>query len=398
MSALASLRSKLLGRDVLRLGTTGLRSRPTRALLSALGIALGIAAMIAVVGISSSSQARLNDQLSQLGTNLLTANAGTNLFGEKTVLPPDTIAKVGLMKGVQSVSGTGDLKNVNVYRSSLIDPGETNSLSVKAANLHLLKVTGATVRSGGWLNRATASYPSAVLGSTAASRLGIVAPGSQVWLGGQYFTIVGILNPVALAPELNSSALIGEVIAKQQFAFSDSPTIIYERSSDALVNEVRSLLPPTISPQSPENVQVSRPSDALAARNAATQAFTSMLVGLGSVALLVGGIGVANTMIISVLERRREIGLRRALGATRQHIRWQFLAEALLLSALGGVLGSILGAGVTGAFAMYHGWPLSLPPETLAIAIGATLAIGAVAGLYPAIRAARTPPTSALSG
>jgi putative ABC transport system permease protein len=383
---------------LLRLGTAGLRARPARALLSALGIAIGIAAMIAVVGISASSQARLNDQLSRLGTNLLTANAGTNLFGEQTVLPPDTIPKVGLMKGVQSVSGTGNLKNLNVYRSSLIDPDETNSLGVKTANLDLLKVTGGTVRSGTWLNSATARYPSVVLGATAAQRLGIVTPGAQVWLGGQYFTVVGILNPVVLAPELNSAALIGEPIAKQLFAFTGSPTIIYERSADAIVNEVRSLLPATISPRAPENVQVSRPSDALAARNAADQAFTGMLVGLGSVALLVGGIGVANTMIISVLERRREIGLRRSLGATRSHIRWQFLAEALLLSALGAVLGSILGVGVTGAFAIYHRWPVAMPPSTLGVALVATLTIGAAAGLYPAVRAARTPPTSALSG
>jgi putative ABC transport system permease protein len=396
--ALIPKRSKLLWRDILRLGTTGLRSRPTRAVLSALGIAIGIAAMIAVVGISSSSQARLNNQLSQLGTNLLTANAGINLFGQKTVLPPDTIPKVRLVKGVESVSGTADLKNVNVYRSALIDPGETNSLVVTAANLELLKVTAGTVRTGAWLNAATGTYPSVVLGATAAARLGVVTSGTQVWLGGQYFTVVGILNPVVLAPELDSAAMIGEPIAKQLFNFSGSPSIVYERSSDAMVNQVRSLLPGTINPQAPENVEVSRPSDALAARNAADQAFTGLLVGLGSVALLVGGIGVANTMIISVLERRREIGLRRALGATRKHIRWQFLAEALLLSALGGVLGAVLGAAVTGVFTLWNDWPLALPPSTLGIALSATLIIGAVAGLYPAIRAARTPPTSVLGG
>ncbi|MFC5502601.1 ABC transporter permease [Lysinimonas soli] len=392
------LRSKLLGRDVIRLGTTGLRTRPARAILSALGIAIGIAAMIAVVGISTSSQARLNEQLATLGTNLLTAKAADGLLGQKTPLPPDTIARVGLVEGVESVSGTGTLTGENIYRSNLISPDASGGITVKAADLGLLTVTGAKVRSGAWLNAATARYPAVVLGSTTAERLGVVSPGSQVWLGGQFFTVVGILEPVALAPELDESALIGIPIAESAFGFSGSPTIVYERSSDASVKDVRALLPATISPQAPDQVSVSRPSDALTAKNAADQAFTGLLVGLGSVALLVGGIGVANTMIISVLERRREIGLRRALGATRGHIRSQFLAEALLLSALGGVLGVVLGAAVTATFAVANGWPTSLPPGALVIGIGATLLIGGAAGLYPALRAARTPPTAALNG
>jgi putative ABC transport system permease protein len=392
------LRSRLLGRDLTRLGSTGLRTRPARAILSALGIAIGIAAMIAVVGISASSQARLNEQLATLGTNLLTAKAADGLLGQKTVLPTDTIAKVGLVKGVESVSGTGTLTAVSIYRSNLTDPAATGGIAVKAADRDLLTVTGATIAVGTWLNGATAGYPAVVLGSKAAERLGIVSVGTQVWLGGQYFTVVGVLDPVALAPELDESALIGIPIAESAFGFSGSPTIVYERSSDDLVERVRTLLAPTINPAAPDEVSVSRPSDALAAKNAADQAFTGLLVGLGSVALLVGGIGVANTMIISVLERRREIGLRRALGATRGHIRSQFLAEALLLSAFGGVLGVGLGAAVTATFAFGNGWPIAVPPGAVVIGIGATLFIGGAAGLYPALRAARTPPTAALNG
>ncbi|CAN5219235.1 ABC transporter permease [soil metagenome] len=392
------LHSRLLARDVLRLGSTGLRTRPTRAILSALGIAIGIAAMLAVVGISSSSQARLNEQLATLGTNLLTAKAADGVLGQKTVLPADSIGKVGLVDGVETISGTGTLAGENVYRSNLVNPAATGGITVRAADLGLLGVTGATIRTGTWLNAATARYPAVVLGSKAAQRLGIVSTGSQVWLGGQYFTVVGILDPVALAPELDESALIGVPMAESAFAFSGSPTVVYERSDDARVDEVRSLLPATINPQAPDQVTVSRPSDALAAKNAADQAFTGLLVGLGSVALLVGGIGVANTMIISVLERRREIGLRRALGATRGHIRSQFLAEALLLSALGGILGALLGAAMTAVFAAVNGWPTSIPPGAVLIGIGATLLIGGAAGFYPALRAARTPPTAALNG
>lgn len=392
-----SLRSRLLWPDVWRLGASGLRSRPTRAILSALGIAIGIASMIAVVGISSSSQAQLNDQLSQLGTNLLRVAPNQHQLGDQTQLPASTIGKIRMIGGVESASGFGQLPKVNVYRSSLIDPAATGGLTVNAADPDLLKVTGAELAAGTWLNAATGEYPGVVLGSDAAAVLGVVTPGTQVWLGGQYFTVLGILKPAPLAPELDAGAFIGIPVAESLFGYGGSPTTVYERSLDASIDQVRELLPATVSPQQPEAVTVSRPSDALAAKYAADQAFTGLLVGLGSIALLVGGIGVANTMIISVLERRREIGLRRSLGATRAHIRRQFLAEALLLSGLGGVLGAVLGVGVTAVIAAVNGWPLAISPVTIAIGVSSTLVIGAIAGLYPAIRAARTPPTAALS-
>ena len=391
----ATAPSRLLGRDVLRLGTTGLRARPMRAVLSALGIAIGIAAMIAVVGISASSQARLDDELDRLGTNLLTATAGKSLLGRNTTLPPDSVGRIGRVEGVESVSGVAALP-VPVFRSPLSDPAATGGITTTVADDSLLRVVSGSVRSGAWLNPATADFPSVVLGHAAADRLGVVSPGTQIWLGGTYFTVVGILDPIALAPDLDRAALVGEPVAKRLFGFDGSPTTVYERSADAAVDRVRSLIGPTISPRSPSDVEVSRPSDALAARNAANQAFTGLLVGLGSIALLVGGIGVANTMVISVLERRREIGLRRALGGTRWHILAQFLSEALLLSALGGVVGCALGTAVTGVMAFVNDWPFALPPVTIAAAVGSTIVIGAVAGFYPAVRAARTPPTAAL--
>lgn len=390
------LRSRLRFSDIVHLGGVGLRTRPLRAVLSALGIAIGIAAMIAVVGISTSSQAQLNAQLDALGTNLLTAEANTSILGDDTKLPVNTIPKARSMAGAEGASGTGKL-DLKIYRTELINESANGGISVLAADLDLLDVTATDIAKGEWLNAATSTFPGVVLGAEAANNLGVHTPGTQVWLGGQYFTVLGILEPSALAPELDLSALIGIDVAISEFDYDGSPTSVYLRVDEKVIDETRELLPATVNPQAPEEVAVSRPSDALAAKNAADQAFTGLLVGLGSIALLVGGIGVANTMIISVLERRREIGLRRALGATRAHIRRQFLAEALLLSALGGVMGSVLGMIVVAVVGSINGWPFSVPPELFGAAIGSTLGIGAIAGLYPAARAARTPPTAALS-
>ncbi|PRX97790.1 ABC transporter permease [Allonocardiopsis opalescens] len=388
--------SRLTGRDVLRLGTAGPRARPVRAGLAALGIAIGIAAMIAVLGVSASSRARLEAQLDALGTNLLTAAPGQTAFGEDAVLPPEAVGRIGRIDGVLAVSSIGLIDGAGVYRSHLSDERGTGGLGVYAAHPDLLDVTAATVRAGAWLNGATGRFPAVVLGDTAARRLGVATPGTQVWLGGRYFTVTGILAPAPLAPELDTAALVGQEAAAGLLGYDGSPTTVYERSADEDVAAVRELLARAADPEAPDNVEVSRPSDALAARDAADQAFTGLLLGVGSVALLVGGIGVANTMVVSVLERRREIGLRRALGATRGHIRVQFLAEALVLSAAGGAAGVLLGVGVTGVLAALNGWPLAVPPEALAGGLAATVLIGGVAGLYPAVRAARTPPTSAL--
>ena len=389
-------RSHLRPADVLRLAGTGLRARPMRAFLSALGIAIGIAAMIAVVGVSTSSRAQLTAQLESLGTNMLTLTPGSDLTGAEVKFPTDAVGRVDKIDGVRQSSSTSLVK-ASVYRSSLSDKAATGGISALVAEPGLLDVVAGEVDKGDWLNPATSSYPSTVLGAAAARRLGVVEPGTQVWLGGTSFTVVGILKPSVLAPELDNAALIGAPVAERLFGYAGNPTTIYERSADEAVERVRGLLGPTISPQAPGAVKISRPSDALAAKNAADQAFTSLLTGVGSIALIVGGIGVANTMIISVLERRREIGLRRALGAMRSHILIQFLAEALLLAGLGGALGCVIGVGVTAGVAAANGWPFSLPALIILAGLGVTVLIGAVAGLYPAVRAARTPPTAALN-
>jgi putative ABC transport system permease protein len=380
--------------DVVRVGGAGLHTRPLRVFLSALGIAIGIAAMVAVVGISTSSRAEVDRQLSALGTNLLSVGPGKSFFGDASHLPtvaPEMVARIG---PVTSVSSTGRVASARVYRTDRIPATETGGIAVLAASPTLLSTVGGAIASGSWLG--TGAVPTVVLGSRAASLLGC-GPGLRVWLGGQWFTVAGTLAPVPLAPELDSAALISWPAATSMLDFDGYPTTIYTRARPDAVTAVAAVLAATANPAAPNEVQVSRPSDALAARAAVDEAFTGLLLGLGAVALLVGGVGVANTMVISVLERRAEIGLRRALGARRAQIRLQFLTESLLLSLLGGAAGVVLGLAVTLGYSAFRSWPFAVPLWALGGGLLATLLIGGLAGLFPAVRAARLSPTEALS-
>ncbi|MEU5938989.1 ABC transporter permease [Micromonospora sp. NPDC047548] len=388
---------RLTPADVARVGSAGLRTHPLRVVLTALGIAIGIAAMLAVVGISTSSRAELDRTLDRLGTNLLTVTPGKTRAGEKAVLPEQSVSMIARIGPVESVSATGSVDRA-VYRNDRVPPGQTGSIAVLAAQPELLGTVGANVSSGSWFTAATAEYPTVVLGATAARRLDVPRVGFRVWLGGEWFTVVGVLAPVPLAEELDSAALVGWPAARSYLQFDGRPTRVYVRTSESQVAAVRAVLGRTANPSAPEEVAVSRPSDALAARQATDTALNGLLLGLGAVALLVGGIGIANTMVISVLQRRAEVGLRRALGATRGQIRVQFLAEALLLSALGGTGGTLLGVGITGLYAYSRQWPTVVPAWAMAGGLGATVLVGTAAGLYPAIRASRLPPTTALAG
>ncbi len=376
----------------------GLRSRRLRAALSALGIAIGIGAMVAVVSVSASAQSNLLAEIDALGTNLLTVTPGQTLTGANEVLPATSVAMIDHVRNVESDVAVYQLANANVYRTPFVPTLDTGGIAVDAAGDNLPQVLQMSLASGHYLTTVSDRFPEVVLGAQAASVLGITHATGHVlvYLGNAWFNVAGILKPALLNPELDSTVFISLPVAERLFGLRANPSELYVRAHVSDVGQVANLLAPTADPQNADGVQVSRPSDELEARAAAKGQFTTLLLGLGAVALLVGAIGIANIMVISVLERRGEIGLRRALGATRRHIATQFLAESALLAAIGGVAGLILGAGATLIYAEAKHEPFIVPLYALIAAPAAGFVIGAVAGLYPAARAARLSPTEAL--
>ncbi len=392
--------SRLLPGDLLRLATLGIRTRRMRAALSVLGISIGIASLVAVLAISQTSKADLLAQIERLGTNLLTVEPGESVFGEQTELPAAAPARMRMLPEVAAASALTGIEGVTVRRSSFVPEKITGGIAVRGAEGSLLDTLEGELRDGRFLDRATARYPALVLGAKSAQRLGIerLEGITQVYLSGRLFTVVGILAPLPLVPGLDSAALLGYPVAKRLFGTERNPSKVYVRAAagEERVRSAAALLASAADPWDSGEVAVSRPSDALEAQAAAEGAFTSLLLGLGAVALLVGGIGIANVMIISVLERRSEVGLRRALGARRRHIAVQFLCESFMLGVLGGAAGVLLGVGVTAAYAAYEGLALLVPVVAVAGGLAAACLLGAAAGFYPALRAARLTPTEAL--
>lgn len=386
--------------DLLKLGLIGPRTRRLRSALSALGIALGIAAVVAVTGVSASNQAHLLDRLDRLGSNLISVSPGEDLQGNAVPLPKESVAMLGNIAPVERTSATGGTK-ASIYRNEHVPANQTNSLTVLSARLDLLKALQGKVRTGRWLDHATRKLPVVVLGDSSARRLGVTEPGTKVWLAGdgltgQWYGVLGILEPNELVPEIDDSALVGAPQATAHLGGDGTPATVYVRVHPERVSDVQGIAAATANPASPNTVAVSRPSDLLKARAETDDTLTGLVLSLAGVALLVGGVGIANTMVVGVMERRGEVGLRRALGAGRGQIAVQFLIEAVLLGLFGGLAGAALGAAAVYAYAAAQGWPATVPAVWVAAGPAVSVAVGTAAGLYPALRAAGMSPTGAL--
>ena len=398
MTAAPLTPSRLAPRDAVRAAGIGLRTRRLRSILSALGIMIGIGAMVAVLGLSESSKSDLLAQLDRLGTNMLQVQAGQGIGLGSGELPDEAGPMTSRVGAVETVASVGEVADANVYKNDLVPVGQTGGINVFAADANLVATLQGSMATGVFIDEAPSEFPVAVIGSVTAERLGIdgLEAHPMIWLGDQWFAVVGIMDTLELSPDLDRAAIVSYDAAASYLDHDGVATTLYVRTEPQFVDDVRSVLPATVNPENPDQVEVTRPSDALEARSAAESALTNLFLGLGAVALLVGGVGIANVMVISVLERRGEIGLRRALGATRRHISVQFLGESLLLASMGGVGGVVLGAAVTAAYSTYRGWDVLVPTIALVGGIIAALLIGTVAGLYPATRAARVSPTEAL--
>ena len=383
--------------DLVLGGLLSLRARKLRAALSALGIAIGIAAGVAVLGISASSKA---DLLSQLGAeaNLLTVSAGQGADGSPAPLPLTAEAMIGRIPPVESVTAVGYVPGVTVLRTAVVPAVDSGGISVLAAQPGLLRTLGGSVAHGTFLNAATERYPAVVLGAVAAQTLGIdrVPPGTQVYLGGRYFTVIGIgvrcrWPRRSTRPRWSASPWPARcspsAAIRPSFTCARCPARCRRWTACSRSPRTR---------RSRRACRRARLSSILAARAAAGTAFTGLFLALGVVAAAVGGVGIANIMVISVLERRTEVGLRRALGAARWHVGTQFLVESLLLSVLGGAAGVLLGAAATAGYAIKADQPAVLPAIAVAAGLGIAAVTGALAGVYPAVKAARLAPAEAL--
>jgi len=391
------MKQRLKIKDLFFVALYGVRARRGRAALTSIGIGIGIAAIVAVTGISASGRADLLATLESLCTNLIKASPQAGFFGTQEKLPDGVVGMVERIGPVEEVTSTTQTDLI-VRRSDFISEFEGGGISTIVTSPELLQVVGGNLIEGRFIQDGLSNIPVTVLGSVTASRLGIntLDTPTKILIGNEWFGVVGIIDELKIHPDLDRSVFIGYGVAKTLFDIDKEPTTIYVRANPTYIEDVVEVIAPSMNPENPDQVQVSRPSDALEAQEAADAAFTNLLLGLGSVALLVGGVAIANVMVMSVLERRMEIGVRRSIGATRKEIRYQFLLESIVLSGIGGLVGVVLGTGVTLGYTNYTDIVFSIPVSQVLGAILLALLIGAISGVYPAIKASKIQPAEAV--
>ncbi len=390
-------KNKLRTRDLFFVAVYGVKARKGRAALTSIGIGIGIAAIVAVSGIAASGSADLLSTLESLGTNLVKASPQAGFFGTQEELPEGVIGMVERIGPVEEVTSTTQT-DLLVRRSNFISEFEGGGISTIVTSSELLNVIGGKLSEGRFITDGLADLPVTVLGSVTAKRLGItnLSKPTKILIDDEWFGVIGIVEELKIHPDLDRSVFIGYGAAKKLFDINEEPTTIYLRANPTFIEDVVEVIAPSMNPENPDQVEVSRPSDALEAQQAVEASFTNLLLGLGSVALLVGGVAIANVMVMSVLERRMEIGVRRSIGATRREIRYQFLLESVVLSGIGGLVGVMLGSLITLAYTNYTNIVFSIPVWQILGAVVLALLIGAISGVYPAIKASKIQPAEAV--
>ena len=390
-------KNKLRTRDLFFVAVYGVKARKGRAALTSIGIGIGIAAIVAVSGIAASGSADLLSTLESLGTNLVKASPQAGFFGTQEELPEGVIGMVERIGPVEEVTSTTQT-DLLVRRSNFISEFEGGGISTIVTSSELLNVIGGKLSEGRFITDGLSDLPVTVLGNVTAKRLGItnLSQPSKILIDDEWFGVIGIIEELKIHPDLDRSVFIGYGAAKKLFDINEEPTTIYLRANPTFIEDVVEVIAPSMNPENPDQVEVSRPSDALEAQQAVEASFTNLLLGLGSVALLVGGVAIANVMVMSVLERRMEIGVRRSIGATRREIRYQFLLESIVLSGIGGLVGVMLGSLITLAYTNYTNIVFSIPVWQILGAVVLALLIGAISGVYPAIKASKIQPAEAV--
>ncbi|MDR1187919.1 MAG: ABC transporter permease [Bifidobacteriaceae bacterium] len=391
-------RRRMSVRDVFATALLGPRTRLVRTGLSALGIAIGIAALVALQGIPATVRAEMKAEMDRQGANLLVVYPGGadpwDMSAEKTPLPETAPEMIARISPVQHVLARRDLVDVGVYRNNFIPAGQSGSISAAMADGDLLGALNVELADGAWFDAASRALPTVVLGDGAARRLG-VTPGERIWIDRHWWAVIGVLNRLDLAPEMDSTAFLAPEYAGAMYPETPIASI-YVASEPGQSAAVRRVIPETTNPADPEGVDVTSLSEYYEAGEMLDTMLIYLSLGLGGLSLLIGGIGIANTMVVAVMERRGEVGLRRAMGARSGQIALQFVLEAGVIGLIGGIFGVGIGAYATYIYAALSSSVFAVPWWIVGAGPVLSIVIGAIAGLYPSLKAARLSPTVAL--
>jgi putative ABC transport system permease protein len=387
-------------RDLVGVALKGLTARKVRTLLIMLGPIIGVAAMVCAIGLTESAKGELQAQLAQLGTNLIIAQAGGTFGSQNPTFPENAVARVESVSSVSAAAATANLSGVvSVPVQGAKDYYEAFPAPVRAAGVGLPSVLQVPMISGRWLDLADLQLhtSAAVLGEGIAKQYGYLPGESRtIRLNNANFAVVGVLGPVALDPELDNAVFVTEWSAKHVLGTNGEPNQLYIRAAPGATQSTANAIPTAISLGGPDQVSTQIPSDVLQAAAQANKTLQEVALLAGLLALVVGGVGIANVMSISVIQRSSEIGIRRAVGHSRSKIAAQFLLESLFVGLLGGLGGAGFGVAIVYGVSAVAGWVAVIDYGTIPLWMGLALLVAVGAGLFPSIKAARLEPLETL--